>query len=64
MTTINGAMAAAINANRVLMKKSTAKITATSSTWLIKLSVSVTTLAKSCVSEVTRLTTLPVGYSS
>ena len=61
---INGAMAGAMSASRASIKKSTPKMITTSSTWLIRLRVSVTTLAKSWVSEVTRLTILPVGYSS
>ena len=62
MTT--GAMVSAISASRRSIKTSSPTMIVTISTWLIRLRVNVTTLEKSCVSDVTRLTILPDENSS
>ncbi len=62
--TIGGAIASVSRASSTLRMKSTTVISTTSRSWLSRFSVSVTTVAKSSVSEVTRLTILPDGDSS
>ena len=59
-TTI-GLTARTINARKESRKNNSTMMKPTSSTWLTRLTVRVTTVAKSSVSEVTRLTILPEG---
>ena len=51
-------------ASRTLMENKMARMNSTIKIWLNRLRVSVTTVAKSCVSDVTRLTMRPDGFSS
>ncbi len=60
----SGVSARVSNARLTSRANSSPVMTPTRSSWLSRFSVRVTTLAKSSVSEVTRLTILPEGFSS
>ena len=60
-TTI-GPRANVISPSRRFCESSTTLMTQTKTSWLSRSTVSVTTVAKSCVSEVTRLTMRPEAY--
>ena len=63
-STINGAISIASSASRQLTHSNTPAMITTSSSWLSRSITRVTTVEKSCVSDVTRLTILPDENSS